>query len=351
MNEIRQPCLLYIWCVLVLLALLLCSCASKGSNIKKPFPAKLAWPSPPEATRIRWLTSFSRESDIGTHRVNFWKKLVSFIIGKKEHRIIRPYGVYAWDQKVVVADPGAGVIHLFDLKEKRYRILSSANGEKIVLPSPIGVSGDGEGLLYITDSVQKKVYTYALATKKLSSLTSAGFRRPTGIAYNNKNGFVYVSDTLAHEIIGLDHHGVEQLRFGGRGGAPGKFNYPTDLFVDNRGYVWVTDSMNFRIQAFTPEGKFATMFGEPGNTSGRFAKPKGVAVDSEGHVYVCDALFDTVQIFDQAGHFLLNFGERGVGTGYFWMPSGLFIDSQDRIYVSDTYNQRVQVFQYVRDEN
>jgi len=277
--------------------------------------------------------------------------LVSFVVGRKEHRIIRPYGIYAFDGKVFVADPGARVVHLFDLKAKKYRLLSFSNNRRDMLACPIGISGDGAGRLYLTDSQQKKIYTFSIGSYKLYTFASRKFLRPTGIAYSKQNELVYVSDTLAHQIVGLDQHGVEQIRFGGRGSAAGRLNYPTDLFIDDKGHIWVTDSMNFRIQAFTLDGKFITMFGEPGNTTGRFAKPKGVAVDSEGHIYVCDALFDTVQIFDQTGLFLLNFGERGVGTGYFWMPSGLFIDSQDRIYVADTYNQRIQVFQYVRDEN
>ena len=98
---------------------------------------------------------------------------------------------------------------------------------------------------------------------------------------------------------------------GKRGGEPGEFNFPTNLFVDTQGRLYVADTLNFRIQIFDPDGKLLSAFGTLGDTPGSLNRPKGVGVDSEGHIYVADTSFNNFQIFDQNGQLLLFVGAVG----------------------------------------
>ena len=135
---------------------------------------------------------------------------------------------------------------------------------------------------------------------------------------------------------------------GRRGGEPGEFNFPTNVFVDKEGHLFVADTLNFRIQSFNPDASLLNVFGTLGDTPGSLNRPKGVGVDGEGHVYVADSSFNNFQIFDQTGQLLLFVGSVGSGPGEFLLPAGLFIDGKSRIYVVDQGNARVQVFQYLR---
>lgn len=304
------------------------------------------WPPLPMEPRIQWVKEISDYRDVGITK-GFWQRVVELVFGEDTTRIVKPYGVFCdGKERLFVVDVGASVVHVMDMKNGSYSLIGKE--DKAVFQTPIAITEDEGENVYITDSSAGIIYRYSLVRKELSTFVPFKLGRPTGIAYNRRNRLIYVADTAAHQVVVFSLDGMERMRIGARGDAPGQFNYPTDLFVDARGNLLVTDALNFRIQRFSPDGQLLDMFGRAGDSSGSFAKPKGVAVDSEGHVYVCDALFDAVQIFDGTGRVLLDFGSNGGEEGQFWMPSGIYIDGKDYIYVADTYNQRVQVFRYLK---
>ncbi|MCM2356884.1 MAG: 6-bladed beta-propeller [Geobacteraceae bacterium] len=305
------------------------------------------WPSPPLEPRIEWVKEIRDYRGAGVDR-GFWKRAWDFIAGEEEARIIKPHGVYFDDmQRLFIVDAGGAQLHLMDMRKGRYTLIRHENGNGFL--SPVGISGDDGGNVYVTDSGTAVIFRYSLQDDSLTQFTSVKFARPTGIAFNRANRLLYVVDTAAHQVVALDMTGTERIRFGSRGHGPGQFNYPTDICIDGTGQVIVTDALNSRIQIFSSSGKPLTAFGQAGDEIGHFNKPKGVAVDSDGHIYICDALHDAVQIFDPQGQLLLSFGESGQEPGQFWMPSGIHIDANDFIYVADSFNQRIQVFKYLKE--
>ncbi|BCA79393.1 6-bladed beta-propeller [Desulfuromonas sp. AOP6] len=328
--------------LLVLILVSLGGCALRQEPEMLP-EQQLVWPGPPLPPRIAYLGEIRSSLDV-VERKGFWQKFRDTLFGREETGFRRPYGVSVGpDDEMWLTDPGAGRLYRLDLAAKSFAIVGAGQG----LLSPIGITVDDTGRHYVTDSEKGAIYVLA-PEEKMQPLFSFVLRRPTGIAFSPRNGWLYVSETEAHQVVAFDRAGIEQLRFGARGDAPGRFNYPTDLWIAD-GRLYVTDALNSRIQVFSLEGQLITSFGSPGDTAGSFAKPKGVATDSEGHIYICDALFDAVQIFDAEGRLLLAFGESGGGPGQFWMPAGIHIDGQDRVYVVDAYNRRVQIFQYLKE--
>jgi len=307
----------------------------------------LRWPSAPTPPKIEWLREFRDPRDLGIDK-GFWTRIAEFVSGEEQTGIVRPYGLFADDHgRIYVADPGAGVMHLYDTERRRSVRLKGSDEHPLRVP--IGIAGDGSTTVYLTDSASGIVFRHVAGDALLRPFITKGLERPTGIVCDPVRGRLYLSDTTRQQIVVFDLAGKELFRIGSRGAKPGEFNYPTDLCLDRQGRLVVTDSLNFRIQIFAPDGRFIAMFGQAGNRAGYLAKPKGVAVDSEGHYYSADALHDAVQIFDVTGRLLLTFGVRGTRPGEFWMPSGLFIDNRDTVYVADTYNHRIQVFRYRRD--
>jgi len=317
--------------------------------LKDESASSLQWPPPPQKPRILYLGSI--EDTKGTGIKDSWlKKVMSSVFGSEKDisTMLRPYGVYADTDRVYVTDPGSGRLHIYDRSRKRYFVVERADDVDLI--SPIGIAVDGNGNMYVSDSVLKRVFGFDMGGKYLRAIGSPDvFQRPTGIALVGDR--LYVVDTHGHKATVLSkENGNLLFSFGKNGMDKGNFNYPTNIFVSNEKLIYVTDAMNFRIQIFNPDGSYLTSFGKLGDGSGNFSKPKGIAVDSEGHIYVVDSHFDNVQIFDSQGNLLLVFGSSGNGKGEFTLPAGIYIDSADKIYVADSYNQRIQVFQYLKEK-
>ncbi len=331
--------------LLFFLWLLLASCAARPVPLHEGRPVVvLQWPSAPEPARIEWVKTIADYRDAGISE-GVWQKLAGFFTGQRREGLVRPHGLlYDGAERLFVADPGAGIVHQFDLKNGRYRVIGRDPGIRLI--SPIGLAEDDQEHLFITDSAAGKVYRYDLREDRLEAFLVIPLERPTGIVWNRHNRLLYIVDTLGATVVAVNDRGEEQLRIGGAPNAETGFNHPTDIWADAAGRLYVTDSLNFSIKIFTPTGEPDHQFGEAGDTFGTLNKPKGLATDSQGHLYVCDALHDAIQIFDDSGRLLLAFGTRGTGNGEFWMPSGIFIDQRDFIFVADTYNRRVQVFRY-----
>ncbi len=311
----------------------------------RPEGVDVVWPQPPESPRVRLAATFSTASDLGFSR-SFFRRVADFVFGGEGHnRIRQPYGVAVGaDGSIYVVDTALGGVHMYDLTEPRYRLLGAGD-----LQAPVGIVATPEGRIYVSDPEQGAIVVFDREGDVVDRL-SQGFRRPTGLAWDGVGKTLLVVDTEGHQVIRMAPGGAVLDRFGGRGSAEGRLNYPTNIAVDNLGRIYVSDTMNFRVQVFDDAGVYMGSFGEVGTREGQFARPKGVGVSRRGHVYVVEGLYDVVNIFDADGRLLLTFGGAGRGRGEFWLASGLAVDGEGRIYVADTYNSRIQVFEVLPEE-
>jgi sugar lactone lactonase YvrE len=132
--------------------------------------------------------------------------------------------------------------------------------------------------------------------------------------------------------------------------TPGDFAKPNAVAVDKEGNVYVADTLNNRIEIFDADGNFISMFGKNGDGPGYFARPKGVATDSDGHVWVADGMQDRVQVFNKEGQLLIAFGGHGLLPGQFQGLVNIAIDKQGRVFTTEIYPGRLQQFKYITDE-
>jgi len=299
--------------------------------------------------RLEFVGAFSTERQVTPNR-SFWKRALDFIAGAPDyHRLICPYGITTDSRgRIIVTDPGAMAVHIFDFEKRKYHRLESGKHEELL--SPIGVAVDAQDNIYVTESRSGKVFVFNADGKFRRFIGSESrdegfFKRPTGIAIDKQRGELFVSDTLRDKIFVMDLQGHVLRQIGGRGSGPGEFNFPTEIALCGNDLL-VVDAMNFRVQILDRQGRFLTQFGERGSSIGTLFRPKGMSVDSEGNIYLVDALLETVQVFGRDGTLLYTFGRTGGGPGELQLPAGLWIDASDRIYLADSYNQRVQVFQF-----
>jgi len=303
------------------------------------------WPPPSAAPRIRHVQNVKGGADLG--RPDFFRSIGHLIAGSKGVTLLRPHAVAVLEGKrIFVTDQERQGVVVLEYGGRRARLVSRM-GETFLV-SPVGVAICGQSVA-LTDSSLNKLFVLDLEGQYLRTIDKpGGFGRPTGVVYDPVRDWLYVADTLAHEICVFEFTGGRLVRRIGRpGSAVGQFNFPTHLAMDAQRRLYVTDSMNFRVQVFDPEGKYIYHMGRQGDGSGYLAVPKAVAVDSLGHIYVVDSYFGRISIFNLQGQFLLAIGDSGNENGMFQVPGALTIDSANRIYVCDTLNERVQVLQYI----
>jgi len=301
--------------------------------------------------KLSYERSFSSEREVRPKR-GFWRRTLDIVAGEPEfHAMVRPYSIVTDShERIIVTDPGAAGVHVFDFKQQKYKFISRRDKSKDAMLAPQCVAVDTRDNIYVTDSEAGKIFVFDLNGKfnrVIGSLKygEGFFKRPTGIAVDSAAQRIYVTDTLRDQIFMLDMQGSVLQKIGKHGQGEGEFNLPTELRLDGENLL-VVDAMNFRVQVLNRSGVFQYAIGKIGDSTGGMFRPKGVAVDSEGDLYVVDGLWGIVQAFNRKGQLLYYFGKSGTGLGQFQLPTGLFIDRGDRIYVADSYNHRIQVYRY-----
>jgi DNA-binding beta-propeller fold protein YncE len=337
--------------IAILLALLATpASASRKNNNAAPDPG----PPVLELEGGRKLTyerSFGSEREVKPKR-GFWNRLVDIVAGEPDFKnLVRPYSV-ATDSRgrIIVTDPGAGGIHIFDFALQKYKFIERRDKSKDAMLGPQCVAVDAQDNIYVSDSETGKVFVFNSDGKYQRAIGSIKggegyFKRATGIAVDSAAQRIYVTDTLRDKIFMMDMQGNILQTIGQRGEGNLEFNFPTELRLDGPDLI-VVDSMNFRVQALGRDGSFHYAIGKLGDSTGDVFRPKGIGVDSEGDLYIVDGLWGVVQVFNRQGDLLYYFGKRGTQAGEFQLPTGLFIDHDDRIFIVDSYNRRVQVFHY-----
>ena len=271
-------------------------------------------------------------------------------------QLIRVYGVAA-DSKgnIYAADQAVGAIFIFP-SAKSEPIQLIKNGQDAHFDMLNGLAMDDNDRLFVTDLKLHHVLVFNAKHEPEDSFGGDSLVSPAGIALDTTNRFVYVADTQQDQVLVFDADNYKLLRRIGTGGkkhmltGPGDFSLPTNVAVDKEGNVYVTDTLNNRVESFDADGNFIGEFGKPGDGPGHFARPKGIAVDCDGHIWVADEIQSRVQVFDKDGQLLIYFGQPGIYPGQFQALYGLAYDKQNnRVVTSEQFPGRVQIFRYVTD--
>ncbi|HUK26385.1 MAG TPA: 6-bladed beta-propeller [Terriglobales bacterium] len=324
--------------------------------------SRIVWPNPPEITRIKFVDFFlgqPAEAQQTKQHSSWMDRLAGTEPGSQKgystplrYQLWTPYGLAVdSDGRLYVADARVGAIFIFDPKDKN-NIQLIKNGGAAHFGTIIGLAIDDDDRLFVSDSKFHHVLVFSPDHKVQASM-GEGMAEPAGVAIDRENRFLYVADTELDQVLVYDADSFKLLRKIGTPGhhheltTPGDFAKPTNVAVDKDGNLYVADTLNDRVEIFDADGEFIRAFGKNGDGPGYFARPKGIAVDSDGHVWVADAVQNRVQVFDRYGRLLIWMGGPGLLPGQFSAVAGLTIDPKNRVFTSEQYPGRVQMFQYV----
>ena len=221
--------------------------------------------------------------------------------------------------------------------------------------SPAGLAVDGAGNLFVADSYNNLI----------RKITAAG-----------------VVTTLAGDIYDLTnggYNGGSNAANAGYADGPGtnaRFNYPTDVAVDDLGNVYVADAYNNLIRKITAAGVVTTLAGDiydltnggyNGGSNGRYADGSGVGaafhfpisttLDRSGNLLVADCFNNLIRTITPAGVVTTLAGDisdltnGNSNAGYadgpaaaavFKSPIGTAVDGYDDVFVADYGNNLIR---------
>ncbi len=341
----KRLIILFLMCPLIL-----SGCASAPVKKVEKKRETVFYPPLPQSPKLQFLTSISKEEDLGKHeeRKGGFRE---FLLGKKEKKekkeLQRAYDLGVTKGKIYVVDRYYKKIIIVDLVKKRFDYIKSEGMGAIMSPTGIWVTEKGEK--YIVDTRRSQVLEYSADDTFVRAYGEKGqFVKPVDAALFGN--ILYVSDFGRNKVLAVDRNSGKTVReIGGEGKGEDVFHKPTQITVDNEGTLYVNDAFGFRIAIFDKKGKFLRSIGKIGDLPGNFARPKSVVVDREGHLYVTDAAFERIQVFDgKTGRLLLWFGHAGNNPGDLYLPAGMFIDYENvplfKKYVDKNFKVKYLLF-------
>jgi len=195
--------------------------------------------------------------------------------------------------------------------------------------------------------------------------TAATFASPIGITLDS-TGTLYVADAMNNTVRKVASGAAVTTLAGGAGvtgfvdgnGTAARFNYPTGAAVDASGNVFVSDTTNNTIRKITPAGDVTTFAGVQNVTgyddgtgsAALFDRPGGLTIDGSGNLYLADTGNSTIRRISPDGVVSTIAGlptiagqEDGVGiNALFNHPQALTLDAAGNLYVADTGNASIR---------
>jgi sugar lactone lactonase YvrE len=326
--------------------------------------SNIVWPNPPTIARIRYLAFYAaqplKDLDAPKTAKQGWMDRLAGTVpqsdggGKVLFQLAQPYGM-AVDSKgrLYVADSKVGAIFIFNTETRDVEMIKNkvdAHFDRI-----IGLAMDDNDRLFVSDPGLRHVLVFN-AQHKAEDVITDSMVEPSGLAIDVQNRQLYVSDIKTDQVLVYDADTFKLKRKMGTGGkehaltTPGDFAKPTGVAVDKEGNLYVADTLNDRIEVFDADGGFIRTWGKNGDGPGYFARPKGVTVDSDGHIWVADGMQDRVQVFTPEGQLLISMGGHGLLPGQYQGLVSIASDNKrNRIYTSEIYPGRVQEYRYITD--
>ena len=235
--------------------------------------------------------------------------------------------------------------------------------------SPLGLTFDSTGNLYIVDSVNQRIRKISGGVISTvagngtggysgdgKAATSAELLNPSAVAVDS-SGNLYIADTFNHVIREVTTNGnISTIAgdntggYAGDGGAAtvAELEFPAGVAVDSSGNIYIADSGNNVIREISA-GTINTIVGGLA-TPVHLNDPESVLLDSSGNLYISD----------QSGFRILEFsggvvniiagngnigssGDNGLAVNAALdEPSGIALDAQGYLYICDTDNSRIR---------
>ncbi|MDD2366785.1 MAG: hypothetical protein PHN84_11530 [Desulfuromonadaceae bacterium] len=216
--------------------------------------------------------------------------------------------------------------------------VTSLSSISVALSTPVRLSADSGGVLYVTDPRAGGVVKYSSNGSYEMTIPAASGILGVAVA---ADGNILVSQGA---VVGVfSPAGVKLREFGTFGKANG-------IAVTGTGAIFVVDSLNNEVQIFNKDYTSAGRFGKVGTADGFFRQPTGITYEKlADQIAVTDTRNGRVQFFSTTGLFKKSIGSFGAGPLKFTSPQSVSFEytpdqsALKRIYIVDSYQSTIQV--------
>jgi sugar lactone lactonase YvrE len=265
---------------------------------------------------------------------------------------------------------------------------------------PASAVTDSDGRLWVADSLNNRVLRFDSSAHKgngaaadgvlgqsdfttaTSAATQSGMQSPLGVTIDSA-GTLWVADSLNNRVLRFDN-AASKPNGANADGVLGQSNFttttsdatqggmdiPRGVAIDSAGTLWVADALHGRVLRFDNaaskvnganadgvlgQSDFTTT--TPAATQNGMRRPYGVATDSAGRLWVSDDLHNRVLRFDNAASKPNGANADGVlGQSDFttttsattqsgmFSPGSIVVDNAGSLWLADTLNARVLGF-------
>jgi sugar lactone lactonase YvrE len=281
-------------------------------------------------------------------------------------------------------------------------VLDGLPATEAELDLPSSVTLDGQGNLYIADSLHNRLRKVTASTGVISTIAGNGnpaytgdngpainatLNVPSGVTIDGA-GNLYIADTGNNVVRMINAStgiittiaGTGVLGDAGDGSVAtsATMNQPWGVTLDTNGNVFIADTSNHRIRVVCAAsgavygvscpaaGDIVTVAGNGftnADGSGSFSGdggpatqaglyfPYAVAFDANGNMYIPDTLNNRIRIVSSSGTINTFAGTGNVGfsgdggaaaSAELWAPSGVIADPANNIYIADTQNSAIR---------
>lgn len=239
---------------------------------------------------------------------DFQSRVVRTIGSDERYALTMPVGVALdGDENVYVADTGTRSVRVYD---KTGKFLRGIGKDQLVRPTGVAIDA-ARGRLYVVDTGQNdtpeahRVKVFDLAGGLIREIGRRGegdgeFNFPTFASLDGQ-GRLYVVDSVNNRIQVFDPEGNFLWKFGRSGDHIGDFARPKGVAVDSFGNIYVVDSRWSNVQVFNQQGQLLMIFAGVGEHPGLMINPGAIAIDSQNRIYVSDTLGKRVSIYELIG--------------------------------------------------
>jgi hypothetical protein len=293
--------------------------------------------------------------------------------------------------RLLIADAGNDTIRQVDLATATVTTLAGSNpvgskdgtGADAQFRSPMDVASDGAGNLFVTDRENHSIRKIVVATRVVSTFAGATgtwgsddgtgvdarFRSPVAVTSDGA-GNLFIADAFNHTIrkVVMATGAVSTLA-GSAGeigsadgfGSTARFYFPIGVASDGAGNLYVADSTNQTIRKIViATGVVSTIAGSAGmigssdgsGATARFDSPIDIASDGAGNLFVADAYNNTIRQIAIATNTVTTLaGSAGLGSGTadgtgstarFTYPAGVASDGAGNLFVADAGNHLIR---------
>ena len=208
--------------------------------------------------------------------------------------------------------------------------------------SPIGVTLDGSGNLYVADTSANTVLQLPPGGSTATSLFPTGtLSAPSDLAIDGA-GNLYVADTANNRILELPPSGAASILISSSPLIAGSaLNSPRSLASDSSGNLYILDSGNHRVLELSATGS-PRLYLTDAAFSPALTSIDSIAIDDSGNLYLADASANQIAAYSASGAATIFLSSTASIDGQRLSgPNHLSIDAVGNLYVSDSGNHRI----------